>query len=143
MSQHTHKIKYISDYILPEVASPQGLGIHRIALTWDRGSPQVGGSLRIDLNSCQLDEFGEPTGCTKIANADSDVKLTLFKQKPGQQAYTLESCPQDNTSNFVALPLRLVTIAARGKDPARVHLLVLNPDQTIARIIELHEEHHA
>ena len=79
--------------------------------------------------------------CTEIAGADSDVKLTLFKQKPGRQAYMLASRPHGGKTNYAALPLRLVTIAARGKASARAHLLVLKPDQTVARIIELHEAH--
>jgi hypothetical protein len=143
MPQRTHKVKYASDYILPEVSLPQGPGFHQITLTWDRGHPEAGGSLLLDPNSCGLDEFGEPNVCTKIAGADSDVKLTPFKQRPGHQAYTLASRPHGSTLNYAALPLRLVTIAARGKESARVHLLVLKPDRSIERIIELHEERRA
>ncbi|HEX2685651.1 MAG TPA: hypothetical protein VHN14_03495 [Kofleriaceae bacterium] len=143
MHQRTHKVKYVSDYLIPEVRLPQGPDFHRITLAWDRSHPEAGGSLLLDPNSCGLDEFGEATVCTEIAGVNSDVKLTRFKQKPGHQAYTLESRPHGSTFNYAALPLRLVTIAARGKDPARVHLLVLTSDQTIDRIIELHEKHRA
>lgn len=66
-----------------------------------------------------------------------------FKQKPGHQAYTVESRPQSGTGNYTALPLRLVIIAAPGREPARVHLLVLKRDRSIERIIELHQERRA
>jgi hypothetical protein len=141
--QVSHKVKYTSDYLVQEVKMSQGPGIHRITLTWDPGHPQAVGDLILDPNACTLDEFGDSTACTKIASRGGDVKLTPFKHKPGHQAYTLESRPQDDTGNFTALPLRLVTVAARGKHPALVHLLVLRPDKTIERIIELHPEHRA
>jgi len=138
MHQQARKVKYTSDYLIPAVTLPQQRGFHRISLTWDRSHPEAVGSLVMDPNSCVLDEFGEPGGCTRIASADNDVKLTRFKQKPGHQAYTVASRPQSGTGNFTALPLRLVTIAARGKEPAHVHLLVLEPDHSVGRIIELH-----
>src|ERR1041384_6171096 len=134
MHQSTRKVKYVSDYLIPEVRLPQGPGFHQVTLTWDRSHPESGGTLFIDPNSCSLDEFGEPDVCTEIAGGDRAGKLTLFKQKPGQRAYTVESRPQGSTSSFAALPLRLVNIAARGKDPARVHMLVLNPDESVERI---------
>ena len=143
MSQHTRKVRYTSDYLIPEVKFPQGRGFHQITVTWDRVNPETGGSLLMDPNACVLDEFGEPTVCTKIASADLDVRMTLFKQKPGHQAYTVESRPQSGMGNYTALPVRLVTIAALGREPARVHLLVLKPDQSIERIIELHQERRA
>jgi hypothetical protein len=143
MHQHTHKVKYASDYIIPKVRFPEGPEFHQITLTWDRSHPEAGAHLLFDPNTCKLDEFGEPGGCTKIGGADSEIKLTLFKQKPGHQAYTLESRPQGGAGNYTALPLRLVTVAARGKDPAVVHLLVLKPDHTIERIIELHPQPRA
>lgn len=143
MHQRTDQVRYASDYLIPEVSLPQGPGFHQITLTLDRRHPEAGGSLLLDPNICALNEFGEPTVCTKIAGADMDVQLTLVKQKPGYRAYTLESRPRGGAGNYTALPLRLVTIAARGRVSALVHLLVLKPDQTIERIIDLHQEHRA
>jgi hypothetical protein len=143
MNQHAHKVKYVSDYLITKVELPGGPEFYQITLTWDRSHPEAGGSLLFDPNSCGLDEFGETTVCTLIAGMDNDMKLTPFKQKPGHQAYTLEIRPEGGGRSYTALPLRLVTTAARGQDPARVHLLVLSPDQDIERIIELHPQHGA
>lgn len=136
---HHHTVEYASDYLVPGVTLPAGPGFHQITLTWDRSHPEAGGSFVIDPNACGLDKFGDPTICTKIAIADSDMKLTLLAEKPGHQAYTIESRPHGSTANFSALPLRLVTIAAQGHDQPQVRLLVVNADQTIERIIELHQ----
>ena len=136
---HHHTVEYASDYLVPGVTLPAGPGFHQITLTWDRSHPEAGGSFVVDPNACGLDKFGDPTICTKIAIADSDMKLTLLAEKPGHRAYTIEARPHGSTTNYSALPLRLVTIAAQGNDQPEVRLLVINADQTIDRIIELHQ----
>jgi hypothetical protein len=140
VGRQASKIKYNSDYLIPAVELSQSLVIRQITLTWDRSHPEAGGSLFLNPNSCILNEFGEPTACTLIAIGQFDARLTPFKQKPEHQAYTVESRPQAGTGNYTALPLRLVTIAARGSESPRIHLLVLKRDQSIERIIELHQE---
>lgn len=129
--------QYASDYLVPGVALPGGLGFHQITMSWYRANPEAGGTCQIDPNACGLDEFGDRTFCTKMAVAGSDMALTLFSEKSGYQAYAIGTRPYGSTGDYAAVPLRLVTIAAQGKVPAQVRLLVLNTDQTIARIIEL------
>src|SRR5690349_21367442 len=73
-----HLTEYASDYLVPGVALPTGLGFHQIALSWDRHHPEAGGSFHIDPNTCGLDAFGDRTICTKIAVSASDMKLTLI-----------------------------------------------------------------
>jgi hypothetical protein len=128
---------YASDYLVPGVALPSGLGFHQITMSWFRTAPEAGGTCQIDPNTCGLNEFGDRTICTKMAVAGSDMQLTLFAEKPGYEAYAIGARPYDSTGDYAAMPLRLVTIAAQGKEPAQVRLLVLNTDETIARIIEL------
>jgi hypothetical protein len=135
--QH-HLVEYASDYLVPGVALPTGLGFHQITLSWDRRHPEAGGSFFIDPNVCGLDAFGDRTICSKIAVSASDMKLTLLAEKPGHQAYTIEARPHGSTDGYAALPLHLVTIAAQGNDPARVRLLVVDANQAVERIIELH-----
>jgi hypothetical protein len=137
---HHQTVEYVSDYLVPGVILPAGPGFHQITLTWDRSHPGSGGSFHIDPNACGLDEFGDRTICTKMAVPDSDMKLTLLAEKPGHQAYTIAARPHGSTADYSALPLRLVTIAAQGKEPPQVRLLVVNADQTIDRIIELHPD---
>lgn len=133
-----HLAVYASDYLVPGVALPTGPGFHRITLSWDRHHPEAQGSFQIDPNSCGLDAFGDRTICTQIAVAASDMKLTLLAEKPGHQAYAIETRPHGSTNGYAALPLHLVTIAAQGKEPARVRLLVVDANQAVQRIIELH-----
>jgi hypothetical protein len=143
MRHDTHEIKYTSSYLNSKVKFPQKIDFHQIALTWDPGRPEAGGHLFLDPNTCSLDEFGKTSACTRIAVIPVDVKLTPFKKDPEHQAYTLESSPQGGAGNCTALPLRLVTTAAPGQDPALAQLLVLRPDQSIEQIIDLHQENLA
>ena len=138
---HHHTVGYASNYLVPGISLPTGLGFHQITLTWDRNHPESVGSFAIDPNVCGLDNFGERTICSKIAISASDLKLTLLAEKPGHRAYTVETRPLGSATDFSALPLRLVTVAAQGQDPPQVRLLVVNADQTIERIIELHQGH--
>ena len=135
-----HKVEYSSDYLVPGVALPAGPGFHQITLSWDRDHPEAVGSFFIDPNACGLDAFGDPTICTKIAVSLRDMKLALLAEKPGHQAYTVETRPHGTTGGFVALPLRLVTSSLHNGQP-QVRLLVVKDDQTIERIIDLHRPH--
>ncbi len=137
----SHAVTYASNYLVPGITLPHGPGCHQITLTWDRAHPGAVGSCHIDPNACGLDEFGDPTICTKMAVAPSDMKLTLLKEKPGHVAYSMEWRTHGSTEPYYAVPLRLVTIAAAGTAAGKelqVRLLVLKPDQTIERIIDLH-----
>ena len=133
-----HHVRYASSYLVPGVSLPKGPSFHRIALHWDRSHPDAEGSCHMDPNACGLDEFGDPTICTKMAVAPLDMKLTLFKHKGRQHAYSVECRSPTSAEGYAAMPLRLVTIA-HGNDLA-CRLLVLKSDQTVDRIIDLHHE---
>jgi len=136
MSHHT--VKYSSGHLVPGVSLPQGPSFHQIALTWDLRHPEAEGSCHIDPNTCKLDELGDRTICTEMAMPPRDIKLKLTKQKAGHQAYAMEWRLHGSTAEYQEAPLRLVSITSRGEDP-QVRLLVLKPDYTIDRIIDLHE----
>lgn len=138
---HHHNVAYTSEYLVPGVSLLTGPGFHQVTLTWDRDHLEAVGVFQIDPNSCGLDAFGDPTICTKMAVAAQDMKLTLTSEKPGAHAYTIETRPRGSIEKFTALPLRLVTIAAHNGTPARARLLLVKPDQTIERIIDLHADH--
>lgn len=135
-------VRYASDYLVEGVALPDGPGFHQITLIWDRRHPEVEGSCYLDPNICGLDAFGDPTFCTRIAIQVRDMKLSTFAQKPGYHAHTMQWRVGDSGLDYEEAPLRVVTIAGEGQD-MRVRLLVLNPDQSIERIIELHEQQPA
>ena len=132
-----HHVRYASSYLVPGVSLPQGPSFHRIALHWDRSHPEAEGSCHVDPNTCGLDEFGDPTICTKMALAPLEMKLTLVKHKGRHHAYAVE-CRAPSSADYAAMPLRLVTIAHDSGLECR--LLVLKPDQSIDRIIDLHHE---
>jgi hypothetical protein len=140
---HHHKVEYASEYLVPGVALPAGPSFHQVTLTWDRDHPGSVGQFHIDPNSCALDAFGDPTICTKMAVSARDMKLTLIAEKPGHLAYTIETRSLGSNEAFAALPLRLVTIAAHGTERPRARLLIVKPDHTVERIIELHEQRAA
>ena len=132
-----HHVRYASRYLVPGVSLPKGPSFHHVALHWDRSHPDAEGSCLLDPNTCGLDEFGEPTICTKMAIAPLEMKLTQVKHKGRHHAYTIE-CRSASDADYAALPLRLVTIAHDSGLECR--LLVLKSDQTVDRIIDLHHE---
>ena len=136
---HHHTVGYASEYLVPGVAPATGPGFHQVSLSWDRDHPEAVGSFHIDPNVCGLDTFGDPTICSKIAVSASDMKLVRLAEKPGHQAYTIETRPLGSTGAFTALALRLVTIEAPGNGGPEARLLVVKADQTIERIIDLHQ----
>lgn len=128
-----HHVHYASSYLVPGVSLP-GHSFHQVSLSWDSDHPDAEGSCVMDPNTCGLDEFGDPTICTKMAIAPLEMRLRSIKQKPGHHAYAIE-CRRAGEPEYAALPLRLVTIA-HGRE-LQCRLLVLKPDQTIERIIAL------
>jgi hypothetical protein len=127
-----------SDYLTPGIQLPTGLRIHQLAMAWDPDRPEVGGSFQIDPNACGLDEFGDRGFCTQMVFPASDMKLEPVAQKPGYRSFGIAVRPLGSTDPYTPLPLHLVTIAAHGNARPQLRLLVVNADQTIDRIIELH-----
>lgn len=127
-----------SDYVVQRITLPTGPSFHQLTMAWDRDHPEGGGSLQMDPNTCGLDQFGDPTICTKMAVQASDMKLSLLAEKTGYRAYTIAVRPYGSTAEYSTLPLRLVTIAAQGRERPQLRMLVVNADQTIDRIVEMH-----
>jgi hypothetical protein len=127
-----------TDYVAPGITLPTGPGFHQLTMAWDRAHPEAGGSFQVDPNACALDEFGDRAICTKMVAQASDMKLWLLAEKPGYRAYTIATRPHGSTEAYATLPLRLVTIAAQSHERPQLRLLVVNADQTIGRIIEMH-----
>lgn len=136
---NSHIVRYVSDYLVEGVNVHGEVGFHQIAVTWNRRNPEAQGSCYLDPNICGLDEFGDPSVCTRIAVVSRDMKLSLLAEKPGYHAYTMKWRVPGSGADYEEVALRLVTIAARGQD-LRVRLLVIKPDRSIERIIALHEE---
>ena len=134
----TYNFECTSDYITPGIRLPAGLGIHQLTMAWDRNRPEAGGSFQIDPNACGLDEFGDRGICTKMFVQASDMRLSPLAEKIGYRAYTIEVRPHGSTDAYSPLPLRLVTIAAQAEERPQLRLLVVNADQTIDRIVEMH-----
>lgn len=130
-------VRYVSDYLVDVVDLPDGSRFHQFWMTWDRHRPEAEGSCDLDPNICGLDAFGDPAFCTLIAIGTRDMTLSLLDQKPGHRAYTMK-WRAERSRDYQEVPLRVVTIIARGQEP-RVRLLVLKPDRSIERIIALHE----
>jgi hypothetical protein len=137
-----HVVRYASDYLIEGVTLPEGPGFHQITLTWNRHHSEAEGSCYLDPNICGVDEFGDTTFCTKIAILIRDMQLSTFDQKPGYHAYTMQWRVGDAGSDYEEVPLRVVAITEHGQD-MRVRLLVLKPDGSVGRIIELHEQRSA
>ena len=133
-----HQVRYASSYLVPGVVLPSGQRFHRIALHWELDRPEADGSCHLDPNACGLDEFGDTTMCTKMAVAPLEMRLVPGKQKAGHHAYAME-CRQAGEASYAAIAMRVVTIA-HGHEPLQCRLLILKPDQSIDRIIELHRE---
>ncbi|HEX2690419.1 MAG TPA: hypothetical protein VHN14_27580 [Kofleriaceae bacterium] len=134
----TYNLKCESDYLVPGIQLPAGLGFRQITMAWDRNHPEAGGSFQIDPNACGLDAFGDRAICTKLAVQAGDMQLSLLAEKTGYRAYTIEARPYGSTDSYSTLPLRLVTIAAQSGERPQMRLLVINADQTINRIVEMH-----
>ena len=132
-----HHVRYASRYLVPGVSLPKGPSFHHIALHWDRSHPDAEGSCHLDPNTCGLDEFGDPTICTKMAVAPLEMKLTQIAHRGRHHAYSVE-CRAPGGEGYTAMPLRLVTVAHSSDLECR--LLVLGADQRVERIIDLHHE---
>ena len=134
----SYNFQCASDYLVPGIELPAGPGFHLITMAWNRDHLEAGGTFNVDPNACGLDAFGDRTICTKMAVQASDMRVSLLAEKTGYRAYTIEGRPHGSTVAYSTLPLRLVTIAAQGQEPPQMRLLVINPDQTIARLIGMH-----
>jgi hypothetical protein len=77
---------------------------HRIMVEGDLTGD---GKLTLDPNSCNVDEFGETAGCTKIKPTSRKVTFKLEKTEAGRKLYVIEGTE-------LGSPLYLVVPTTQG-----------------------------
>jgi hypothetical protein len=116
-----------SGYLLPGIQL-QGLAHH---ITVSTGSKGGEGSLQLDPNGCQLNEFGDETRCTKIAIRSFPAQLKLLKEADGKRLYAVEA------KEYTGPALRVVVPISASKKEFAGRLLVLGKDDSIQSIVSL------
>lgn len=115
-----------SEYLLPPLDSELHF-TYRITIANVNGRPGVH-VLTLDPNSCILDEFARPLGCTLMANLEFEVTLEHRASKGCESLYELSSREH--------LPARFqLVLCDDGQCPAR--LLTLDRDGQITQVIYL------
>lgn len=125
--------KVNSGYLLPGLelhGLMPNFTIHQIAIF--SGMDGADGELQLDPNTCALDDFGTPVGCTEIAIHSIPVAVILLKESEGRRLFEvkpkiLHAGPQ----------LRLVLEPRDTGGELAAQLLVLADDETIQRIVSL------
>jgi hypothetical protein len=119
-----------SDYLLPPFDTDLKYA-YRVMIRGITGKPGIY-HLSLDPNSCILDQFGQPQGCTLMAAFPFEVRLELVTTGDDLTLYELSS-DQD-------LPARFRLVLLDGFDlrecPAR--LLTLDEDGYVTQIVHLH-----
>jgi hypothetical protein len=118
-----------SGYLLPPLDSELHF-TYRVTIANMNGRSGVY-VLTLDPNSAILDDFGQPLGCTLMADFEFEVRLEHVASKAGEELYDLTS-PQP-------LPARFRLVLSSGP-PSRcpAQLLTLDADGQITQIVHLH-----
>jgi hypothetical protein len=104
------------------LAAPIGQ-FRQVMLTAELAGGQGSGVLRLDPNTCSLDDFGDPGNCTRIATAKSQVQLTRLRvvdpQGLNRQLWEVSGAPISGTLTLVLSatsvgPHRLIHTAPSG-----------------------------
>jgi hypothetical protein len=105
------------------LAAPLGQ-FRQITLTAELANGQGNGVLTLDPNTCTLDDFGDPAGCTRIAVARVPVQLNrLGRADPhglNRQLWTVSGAPLSGSLTLVLQaspvgPHRLIHTTQSGK----------------------------
>ena len=117
-------------YMIPGLRL-QGRVIHEI--TVHSGSERGGdGTLALDPNVCQINDFGEPEICTLIATLPYTATVTLLKESEGKRLYAIEA------KGYRGPALRVVLRPPyAGGHGFVAQLLVLRNDGSVQRIVNL------
>jgi hypothetical protein len=104
------------------LAAPLGQ-FRQVALTAELAGGQGTGVLRLDPNTCTLDDFGDPAGCTRIAVARTPVQLTRLRAADphglGRQLWAVSGAPLSGSLTLVLAgttggPHRLIHTTPNG-----------------------------
>lgn len=129
------KFSVDSGYLLPALelmGSQPGLAmIHQVIVSTatDSGGD---GTLTLDPNQCQLDEFGAIGACTEIATLSFPAKIQLVSESRGRRLFSIDA------RGYSGPPLRVV-LRPRGAGGQEfvAQLLVLDDGGSIKRIVNL------
>jgi hypothetical protein len=120
-----------SEYLLPPLDSELHF-TYRVTIANVSGKPGVY-LLTLDPNSCILDEFAQPLGCTLMANFEFEVSLEHRASKGCESLYELSSRQRLPARFQLVLgeqgqrcPARLLTLDADGQVTQVIHLLAVD-----------------
>jgi hypothetical protein len=119
-----------SGYLLPPLDSELHF-TYRVTIANVNGKPGVY-VLTLDPNSAILDDFGQPLGCTLMADFEFEVRLEHVASKGCEGLYELTS-PQPLPARF-----RLVLSSEPPSSHCPAQLLTLDADGQIVQIVHLH-----
>lgn len=85
--------------------------------------------LTLDPNSCILDEFAQPLGCTLMANFEFEVELEHRASKGRHSLYELTSRQP--------LPARFALVLSDEPHGCPARLLTLDEDGQITQVVHL------
>jgi hypothetical protein len=117
--QGARRISLRSGYL----AAPLGQ-FRQFTLTAELAGGQGSGVLTLDPNTCTLDEFGDPAGCTRMAVTKAQVQLTRLRiadpRGQNRQLWTVSGSPLSGTLTLAAPasstgPHRLIHTTSSGK----------------------------
>lgn len=130
LADHASNIRRLtSDYLLPPLDTELHFA-YRVTLANVNGKPGVH-VLTLDPNSCILDEFGRPLGCTLMADFTFEIALEYLASKNGEDLYHVTSRQH--------LPARFRLAVRQAAQPREcvARLLTLDEDQQITQIVNL------
>jgi hypothetical protein len=93
---------------------------------WDGGTGQLG----LDPNTCTLDAFGDPAGCTRMAIRTTNVKITPMQADGPRRLFAIQG------EGLTRPSFRLVLIGD-GPRPEAARLLVLGEEDKITALVPL------
>lgn len=117
--QPARRISVRSGYL----AAPLGQ-FRQITLTAELTGAQGSGVLTLDPNTCTLDDFGDPAGCTRLAMTKAQVHLTRLRisdpRGQNRQLWTVSGSPLSGTLTLAVPtsstgPHRLIHTTSSGK----------------------------
>lgn len=128
LSETAPKIRRLaSEYLLPPLDSELHF-TYRVTIANVSGKPGVY-LLTLDPNSCILDEFARPLGCTLMANFEFEVALEHRVSSGGASLYELSSRER--------LPARFQLVISGDAHGCPARLLTLDADGQITQVVHL------
>jgi hypothetical protein len=129
LSDPAPKIRRLtSEYLLPPLDSELHF-TYRVTIANVNGKPGVY-VLTLDPNSCILDEFGQPLGCTLMANFEFEIGLEQRASKGCESLYEVTSRQR--------LPARFALMLSDDAHRCPARLLTLDTDGQITQVVHLH-----